>query len=336
MTNISPAIQSALENIYISPLETCNLNCKLCYTPKTRNVLSNAQILKFIKRYSSFIHKSYLLNLRSVLFCGGEVFVLKNFPRLINNLLKKGLFITIITNGTIDHLAKIKDPANCQLLVSFDGPKEVHDANRGQGNFDKSRTFVRHALALGFPVEIMYLVTPSSYPYISHPELVEGSLSLKFNYITLKSKQFNADLNFPSLTSDQILNIKRNYPTVPAKNFGCFQLSLQSNGQIYGCCESPHPLSKISDPIPKIIDNFTNSLSVCSNCYLSSLRGGIRRGNHNLDCFAKPRNDKPVCNGCCDPDFLCGYKQELSLLSCKDVVKSFHGSDQNCTPPKTD
>jgi sulfatase maturation enzyme AslB (radical SAM superfamily) len=53
-------------------------------------------------------------------------------------LIDKDIFITIITNGTIDRLEKIKNPNNCQLLVSFDGPKDIHDQNRGNGNFDKS------------------------------------------------------------------------------------------------------------------------------------------------------------------------------------------------------
>ena len=43
-------------------------------------------------------------------FCGGEIFTLKSFPRLINKLNKLGIFITIITNGTIDHLSEIKTP----------------------------------------------------------------------------------------------------------------------------------------------------------------------------------------------------------------------------------
>ena len=48
--------------------------------------------------------------LKSIIFCGGEIFTLKSFPRLINKLNKLGIFITIITNGTIDHLSEIKTP----------------------------------------------------------------------------------------------------------------------------------------------------------------------------------------------------------------------------------
>lgn len=311
------SIVSALENIYISPLELCNLNCKLCYTNKTKNILTNHQILNFVKRYSEYLQqfRNEKLQLKSVLLCGGEVFTLKSFPKLVNSLLSKGIFVSIITNGTIDHLKAIKQPQNCQLLVSLDGPKDIHDQNRGTGNFDKTIKFIKHALKLKFPVEIMYLVTPASYNFIdsfSHSEFLPvrqagiSESNIKINYITQKTYFYTANHplsnhknTIPALTPQQIINLKKNYLSIPPKNFGCFQLALQSNGQIYGCCESPYPLGKISTPISKIIKEFIKSLAPCIKC--------------------------GQCAGCCAPDFLCGYKSELMVKSCQQVVKKFNG-----------
>lgn len=306
--NMNQKIQSALENIYISPLEFCNLNCKYCYTTKTKNILSNNQILDFIEKYDRYIRscdfftnlnathspekKNYNENknqsknflLKSILFCGGEVFTLPNFPKLINTLIQKNIFVTIITNGTIDRLEEIINPNNCQLLVSFDGPKEIHDQNRGQGNFDKSFKFVQHALELGFPTEIMFLVTKDSYPFKD-----------SFNVFNLQ-KTYLSDRQM-SLSFDQLLDIKTNYPTYPNKDFGCFQLSLQSTGKITGCCESEISLGTITDDPQVYVSNFIKSLSPCSKCQ--------------------------KCNGCCDSDYFCGYKKELNKLNCVDVVQSF-------------
>lgn len=288
-------IKNALENIFISPLELCNLNCRLCYTPKTKNILTNKQILDFIEKYSQKI------DLKSVLFCGGEVFTITNFCELINELARRKIFLTVITNGTIDRLEEIKDPANCQLLVSLDGPKEIHDQNRGTGNFDKSVAFIKKALNLGFPTEVMFLITQASYPYRdSFPKLLDelyNLTNLKLNYITQKTKFFNPSLNAPGLTPEQIINIKKNYPSIPAKNFGCFQLSLQSDGLIYACCESPTPRAKMTDSVETIIENFKNSLAVCRSC------------------------SKNNCQGCCNPEFLCGYVKELGSRNCEEVVE---------------
>jgi len=319
---VNPQIRTALENIYISPLELCNLNCKLCYTKKTKNILTNKQILDFISRYQKNI------SLKSVLFCGGEVFTLKNFPDLVNQILSKNIFVSIITNGTIDKLEQIKDPSNCQLLVSLDGPKQIHDANRGPGNFDKTIKFIKHALSLKFPVEIMYLVSYDSYPYLdTFPQVLNSSIkdtspSLRFNYITYKSAFYTQDhplaldnqKNSKRLTAKQIINIKKHYPSIPAKNFGCFQLSVQSNGSIYGCCESPLALGKLSNPIKTLISKFHLSLAPCTRCPISSLNPEI-----NTCSFTKK-----ICLACTNPEFLCGYKKELTLASCQKVVEKFN------------
>jgi MoaA/NifB/PqqE/SkfB family radical SAM enzyme len=264
---------SALENIYLSPLEACNLNCRYCYTKKTKNILSNRQILSFVKRYQKYLRnfsppssKGELkegLVLKSILFCGGEVFTLKNFPGLVNNLNSQGIFISIITNGTIDRLKSIKDPRNCQLLVSFDGPKTIHDANRGVGNYDKSVKFVAHALKLGFPVEIFFLITKDSYPFKDSFDV----FNLAKTYLTDR---------LGSLTPHQVKDIRQNYRCYPPKNFGCSVLSLQSDGKFYGCCESTKSIGSLSDPLDKIINHYlkiTSEHPLCSDpAYFCNLK----------------------------------------------------------------
>lgn len=257
MTKVQPPLTSKLENIYISPLELCNLSCLYCYTKKPKTILSNRQILSFVKRYSAAIHKSYFINLKSIIFCGGEVFTLQNFPRLVNNLLKKGIFISIITNGTVDKLDKIHDPQNCQLIVSFDGPEDIHDKNRGKGNFAKSKAFVKKALKLGFPVHINYLVTKDSYPYFQTFRLLDF-IDLPITYLTDR---------LGSLTPDQVREVRNNYPCYPPKNFGCNIFSLQSDGKFYGCCESTISIGDLSQPIKKVIDRYTTVTTKHPLCY---------------------------------------------------------------------
>jgi len=283
--NNQTKVNQSLENIYISPSEICNLACRHCYTKKTKYILSNRQILNFVKRYSKHLN-SISLKLKSILFCGGEVLLLPKFTYLVNKLTNLGIFITIITNGTIDKLDNIKDPSSCQLIVSLDGPKHIHDQNRGTGNFDKSLKFIRHALSLGFPTQIFFLITSESYSYID-----------SFNVLDLPKTYLTDRLG--SLTTKQVLNIKQNYPTYPSKQFGCFQLALQSNGKIYGCCESSTALSLLTDPPKKIIQTFIDSLKSCNNCSLYQKQ----------------------CLGCTDPSFLCGYTKELNCKNCQQTVK---------------
>jgi molybdenum cofactor biosynthesis enzyme MoaA len=307
-------IQSALESIYISPLEGCNLACKYCYTHKTSDVLSNQQILDFISNYQSYLkslsNKSTTYDLKSTILCGGEVFLLPDFPQLINTLIDKDIFVTVITNGTIDRLKEIEKPDSCQILVSFDGPKEIHDQNRGNGNFDKSIKYIKHAQELGFPIGIMFLVTKDSYVYkdtfLDYLKTKYGIKDIELTYLTDRKM---------SLTNDQCLDIKLHYPTFPDKNFGCFQLSLQSTGNITGCCESSISLGTITDNPQNYVSKFIESLSKCVNCKISTLNNSLKIENCKL---------KIKCNGCTDPSYFCGYPQEFHKNSCQDIAKLFN------------
>ena len=326
-------ILSSLESIYISPLESCNLACKYCYTHKTTDILSNQQILDFIDRYNNFLKEnsadaffssiqrathigrlekkrvkefSNNIKLRSIILCGGEVFLLPDFTQLVNTLTDKDIFVTIITNGTIDRLQEIKKPDSCQILVSLDGPKDIHDQNRGSGNFDKSIKYIKHAQELGFPVGIMFLVTKDSYPFKDSflPSLYKlyNLKNLELTYLTDRKM---------SLTNDQCLDIKLHYPTFPDRNFGCYQLSLQSNSNITGCCESSISLGKITEKPQIYVSKFIDSLLKCSNCEISTLNDSLKIENCKLE---------NKCNGCSDPSYFCGYPQEFHQHSCQDII----------------
>ncbi len=236
-----------LENIYISPLELCNLSCLYCYTNKTKSILSNDQIIDFVSKYKK------ITPLKSIIFCGGEVFTLKDFPKLINTVQSMGIFTSVITNGTVDRLDEIAEPHNCQLIVSFDGPKKIHDQNRGQGNYDISKKFVRHALSLGFPVEIFYLITKDSYPF-------KDKLNIFNQHQTLLTDRLG------SLTPDQVKEIRQNYPCYPPRNFGCSVFSLQSDGKFYGCCESTRAIGSLLDPLESVIKKYTDIVTLHPKC----------------------------------------------------------------------
>jgi MoaA/NifB/PqqE/SkfB family radical SAM enzyme len=133
-----------LKHLYINPLEACNLNCKICYTKKTKTVLSNVEILDFIARYQT------VQKLESITFCGGEVFLLQDFSSLINELTTKNIFIQIISNGTIDRLSEIKQANMVNLIISLDGLENYHDQNRGQGILPKVSNYLKKQSSWAF------------------------------------------------------------------------------------------------------------------------------------------------------------------------------------------
>lgn len=151
--SIETHLNLVLKHLYINPLEKCNLKCRICYTRKTSPILTEKEIIDYVSRYLKVVP------LQTITFCGGEVFTLDYFPKLINKLTAEGIFVQIITNGTIDKLDEFEKANFVNLIVSLDGLETYHDKNRGEGNFEKSIKFLKKAHLLGFHTEIFSIIT---------------------------------------------------------------------------------------------------------------------------------------------------------------------------------
>lgn len=193
-------LQQVLKHLYINPLERCNLRCKICYTRKTSPILKEEEILEFINRYK----KAYPLE--TVTFCGGEVFTLPYFTRLVNRL--KGIIIQIITNGTLDRLEEFENPNLVNLIVSLDGLPQYHDKNRGIGNFEKSINFLKKAGELGFHTEVFSIVTRQNYKKIEEFERCLNSYVIPTDPVggggAEESSQIRRSLDSPSTSSGSL------------------------------------------------------------------------------------------------------------------------------------
>ena len=284
--DISAHTDNVLHHLYINPLEKCNLKCKICYTKKTAPILKEEEILDFVERYNE-THE-----VKVITFCGGEVFALAYFPHLVNTLTKKGIFVQIITNGTIDKLDEFDDPNKVNLIVSLDGLEEYHDANRGEGNFKKSIAFLSKAKTLGFHSEIFSIVTKQNLKHIDAFESSlkkEGSIDVTYHprkpmtYLNIHpvSKIVGEITGFDFLEKREIQKLMMTKKTFPPKELGCYQISLVSDGTVYGCCEGFEALGKIGDNIPDLI---------------AKLKGKIGG----------------PCLGCVQPGFLCGLTHVIS------------------------
>lgn len=283
-SKLTNQFQEVLNHLYISPLEKCNLRCKICYTGKTNQILSEKEILNFINKYEK-VHK-----LETVTFCGGEVFTLLYFPDLVNTLTTQKKLVQIITNGTIDKLKELMQPNLINLIVSLDGLTAYHDQNRGKDSFAKSLNLIKKAYHLGFHAEIFSIVTRQNLSQINDFEKLlkkSSGFNVTITYHPRKPMQYlinhpvsnikGAVNGFDFLTKKELLNLIKHKNTFPPKSLGCYQVSLMSNGKIYGCCEGTVPIGSINDKIETLINNLQKRL-----------------GGSNLACS--------------QPDFICGMK----------------------------
>lgn len=296
--NVRRHLDQVLRHLYVNPLEKCNLACKICYTRKTSPMLSDAQILEFVRRYR------LAQKLDTITFCGGEVFALDYFPSLVNRFTDSGLFIQVITNGTIDKLDELDIPNGVNLIVSLDGLPQYHNANRGEGNFEKSLTFLKKAKRLGFHVEVFSIVTHQNFSSIDAFESfltseLGGPVPVTYHprkpptYLMHhpESDVWGEMQGFDFLSVKEMMTVMRERTVFPPKHLGCYQIALVSDGRVLGCCEGVIPIGRMSDDVPILLDRLKQRILLWEKT-----------------------NTLEKCLGCSQPEFMCGIKEYLTLL----------------------
>lgn len=120
--------------LLLLPHNRCNCHCLMCDIWKIREV-------REITENDLTPHLSSLreLKVKWIVFSGGEPLMHSHLPVLCRSLRREGMRLTLLTSGLLieRHAATI-----CELfddvIVSLDGPREVHDAiRRVRGAYDQ-------------------------------------------------------------------------------------------------------------------------------------------------------------------------------------------------------
>lgn len=165
---------NSVDLLVLTITKACNLTCPFC--------LANASIAEGEELTSAqwLTALSYFNHIRAVRISGGEPLMASSVDKTMavaNAVLAQGGNVQINTNGT--HAL----PENCNKKITFqvslDGTRETHDSIRGQGNFDKTVSFVRDAKSKGHSVSIMSVFTGD---YKNLPRFIEFLDSLEVSY----------------------------------------------------------------------------------------------------------------------------------------------------------
>jgi MoaA/NifB/PqqE/SkfB family radical SAM enzyme len=110
----------------------CNLKCVYCHSgQKSIPELSTNQIKEIILLL-------FKRGTRVIRFTGGEPLLRPDLEELISLNNKLGIWTTVATNGVLvpSHIRTLKLVDN--VVISIDGPEDVHDALRGAGSYRKA------------------------------------------------------------------------------------------------------------------------------------------------------------------------------------------------------
>ncbi len=112
----------------------CNLNCKHCYAYKWRGKpeLSLEEKLRLVNEFAE-------CNIEYVNISGGEPLIHPHTRIVLDRLADNGIETSIVTNGTLvtRDWSRFLARRGVFVFVSLDGPRHVHDMQRGEGTFDR-------------------------------------------------------------------------------------------------------------------------------------------------------------------------------------------------------
>jgi len=135
----------------------CNLRCVFCEWWKTDTPeLPTKKALAAIDAVCSLGVPFFDLS-------GGEPLLRKDLNILAKRAASHGCFVSMNTNGTLLNESRVSEVADAfdLVVVSLDGPKEVHDKIRGvSGTYDKAVEAIRLLKAHGVKVGVNSVATP--------------------------------------------------------------------------------------------------------------------------------------------------------------------------------
>ncbi len=117
----------------------CNLSCKHCYSNSGAAVqpeLTTKEAISVVDQLADF-------GVTALAFSGGEPLSRKDFFEVASHAAKRGLYVSVATNGTLlteENVKKLKQAKTNYVEVSIDGATaQTHDSFRGvSGAFDKA------------------------------------------------------------------------------------------------------------------------------------------------------------------------------------------------------
>jgi len=126
----------------------CNYRCEYC------NIPDNAHGEMSQEQFEQAIDQFAAAGMVRASFSGGEALIRPDAPAIIHHAHKLGLYTSLNTNGwMVDRLLDETADALDLVMVSLDGPQEVHDVVRKRkGAFEKAMESIRGARERGLTV----------------------------------------------------------------------------------------------------------------------------------------------------------------------------------------
>lgn len=214
----------------------CNMNCHYCYTKEfgtprgTKFEMSTEQIKKAMREFRDMGTQQWT-------FIGGEPLLRPDIGILIDYAKEMGFMVNVSTNGTFIN-SKIDCLKNADhVLISLEGPKELHDSICTVPCFDRVVQGIEALHKIGIKPLINTVISKANEDYIDY--LVDFGLKhdVHVNFTLVYPLNKTAEeYAIPSQrilkVAEKILSLKKKYKHISCSNEAFNRNALYAKGVI--------------------------------------------------------------------------------------------------------
>lgn len=234
---------------YLHVTNKCNLKCLGCYSMDDRSRCCQKE--PTLDELKLAMERLKAAGVETVVISGGEPFVRRDFKELLTYGKALGLYLIVITNGTISVDFEPYLDVIDEISVSVDGfsleqPTFIRDA----GIFEKIMTTVKKLKALDFNVGILPTLHRKNIRYMREYDELSNELGVRISYSLLSVCETselgsfipnNEDLRqlsdyiFTAGAAVEDMSLSRNLGASLSCGAGKDLISISSDGNIYPC-----------------------------------------------------------------------------------------------------
>ena len=198
---------ASLPILLLNAHEHCNCRCMMCDIWQRKDG-RELDLADFARHRQSLLH----LGVRNAVLTGGEPLLHRNFEALCDFLKNCDIRVTLLTTGLLisEHAAAIARGVD-EVIVSLDGPEDVHDQVRrvkGAHRLIGDGISAVKQISGGMPVHGRCTVQKANHRHLR--ETVAAAKALSFDSISFlaadaTSQAFNRELVWPGQRQNQIM-----------------------------------------------------------------------------------------------------------------------------------
>ncbi len=165
----------------------CNLRCAHCYVNEPVGAREIQERELGLARLKELIDEIVDAGCLFLLLTGGEVLVRPDFPELYLYAIRKGLLVTVFTNGTLvtDRIADLFDEYRPEAVeISLYGmTRETYEKVTGiPGSYDKCLAGIKQLVDRGIPLRLKTMALTWNYEEVPAMEAYARRLDLAFRF----------------------------------------------------------------------------------------------------------------------------------------------------------